>query len=341
MLTFDQIIKDIDQNNFKPLYYLMGEEGYYIDAITQRLEQRILPEEERSFNQHVLYGKDTDIATVLNTARQFPMMSNYNVVILKEAQDLKGIAGEAKGAVDPFMLYAEKPAEKTILIVNYRGKSLDKRKKLYKILDKQAVLFEAKKLYDNQVGPWISTYVKQKGYSIDAASAELMASHIGNDLVKVVNEMNKLTIVLPQGTAINSKIIEEHIGISKDFNVFELQKAIGRKDIYQVNLIVHHMGKNPKTSSIIPMVANLYGYFTKVFMVHYAENKSNDAVAAMIGVPPFFAKDYIQAARHYSKAKCASVIHTLREYDAKSKGIDSPPVDDGDLMREMMYKIIH
>ncbi len=341
MQTFEQILVDIKKKIYKPIYYLMGEEVFYIDEITKKLEKEILPEAEQMFNQTILYGKDTDMGTLLNTARRFPMMSNYNVVILKEAQELKGIEGLAAGETDPFLLYAENPPEKTIMIINLRGKSLDKRKKLYKTLDKNGALFESKKLYDNQVGAWISKYVGSKGYSIDMQAAELMAGHIGNDLAKVANEVEKLTITLPKGSAINSKIIEENIGISKEFNVFELQKAIGKCDIYKVNLIVKHIGQNPKTKSIIPMIATLYGYFTKVFMVHYADDKSKSSVASLIGVNPFFVDDYLVAARNYSKAACVSVIGILREYDAKSKGIDSPTVDDADLMREMMYKILH
>lgn len=341
MQSFEQIISDLKNKIYKPIYFLMGEESYYIDVITHYIEKNALPEEEQSFNQSVFYGKDTDLATLLSTARRFPMMSNHNVVILREGQDMKGIDGVGKGAIDPFQLYIENAPPSTILVVNYRGKSLDKRKKIYKELDKHAVLFESKKLYDNQVGQWIVKYIASKGLTIEARASELMANHIGNDLSKVVNEVGKLELILPQGTTISSKDIEEHIGISKDFNVFELQNAMGKKDVYRANLIVNHMGKNPKTKSIIPMITTLYSFFTKVFMIHYATDKNNNSIAALIGIRPFFVNDYLVASRNYDKAKCAQVIGLLRTYDAMSKGIDSPAVSDQELMREMVYKIIH
>lgn len=341
MYTYEQIISDLKKKIYKPIYYLMGEEAYFIDAITQIIDKQILPEEEKSFNQTVLYGKDVDMGNLLNTARRFPMMSNYNVVILKEAQNLKGIDGLAAGETDPFLLYAENPPETTILVVNYKGKKLDKRKKLYKTLEKNGVLFESKTLYENKVGEWIIQYVKSKNYDIDIKAAELMASHLGNDLTKVVNEIEKLLIVIPDGAKISLKEIEEHVGISKDFNIFELQNALGRKDVYRANLIITHLGQNPKTKSIIPLISFLYAYFTKILMVHSATDKSKHSLAALLGVNPFFVQDYLSAARSYSKAKCAYIIGFLREYDAKSKGIDSPPVDDFDLMRELIYKILH
>ncbi|MBI9065972.1 MAG: DNA polymerase III subunit delta [Salinivirgaceae bacterium] len=341
MYTFEQILGDLKKKIYKPIYYLMGDESYFIDSITEFIDKNILPEDEKSFNQTVFYGKDIDMGTLLNTARRFPMMSNYNVIILREAQNLKGIDGLAAGETDPFLLYAENPPTSTILVVNYKGKSLDKRKKIYKTLDKNAVLFESKSLYENKVGAWIQNYVKTKGLSIDVRASELMASHLGNNLSKVVNEVEKLLIVTPKNGTITLKEIEEHVGISKDFNIFELQNALGKKDVYGANLIITHLGQNPKTKSIIPLISFLYSYFTKILMVHSAEDKSKQSLAALLGVNPFFVQDYISAARTYSKPKCAHIIGFLREYDAKSKGIDAPSVDDFELMRELIYKILH
>lgn len=334
-------MSDLKKKIYKPLYFLMGEESYFIDEITSYIEKNALPEEERSFNQTVLYGKDIDLGLLLNTARRFPMMSNYNVVIVKEAQNMRGIEGAPANEKDPFLMYAENPPASTILVINFKGKSLDKRKKIFKTLDKNAALLESKKIYENKVGAWIMNYLKSEGYSIDVKAAELMASHLGNNLSKVANEIKKLMIVLPQGTKITLKDIEDNVGISKDFNVFELQDALGKKDVYRANLIVHNMGQNPKTKSIVPMIAFLYTFFSKLLMVHSTNDKSNQALASLLGVHPFFIKDYLVAARNYSKAKCAYIIGFLREYDAKSKGIDSPPTDDSELMLELIYKILH
>ncbi len=340
MYTFDQIKADLKKKIYKPIYYLMGDEGYFIDEITSHIEKNILPEEEQSFNQTVLYGRDIELGDMLDTARKFPMMSNYNVVIVKEAQLLKGIEGVAAGQTDPFLLYVENPAPSTILVINLRDKKLDKRKKLYKALDKSACLFESKKIYENKVGAWITSVAKSKGYSIDVKAAELMATHLGNDLAKVNNELTKLLVTEPKGANITLKEIEDNIGISKDFNVFELQTAIGKKDFRKAMLIVTHMSQNPKTKSIIPLISFLYSFFTKLLLAHSTADKSNAGIAAAIGINPYFARDYMEAARNYNKSKSAYIIGILREYDAKSKGIDSPTIDDGELMKEMIFKII-
>lgn len=341
MLTFEQIIADLKKKIYKPIYYLMGEESYYIDEITSYIEKNILPEDEKSFNQTVMYGKDIDMGTLLNTARRFPMMSNYNVVILKEAQNLKGIEGLSAKEVDPLLLYIENPPPSTIMVINLKGKILDKRKKLYKVLDKDSVLMESKRIYENKVGGWIIKHLKTGGYTIDLKASELMASHLGNDLSKVVQEIKKLTISIPKGTQITLKDIEDNVGISKDFNVFELQNALGSKDVYKANLIISHLGQNPKTKSIVPLISLFYTYFTKILMVHSATDKSERALASLLGVNPYFVRDYSTAARNYPKIKCIHIIGFLREYDAKSKGIDSPSIDDLDLMRELIYKILH
>jgi DNA polymerase-3 subunit delta len=341
MLTFEQIISDLEKKIYKPIYYLMGEESYFIDQITNYIDKHTLPEEEKSFNQTILYGKDTNMGNLLNTARRFPMMSNYNVIILREAQNLRGIEGLSAGEIDPLLLYADNPPPSTILVINLRGKTLDKRKKLYKTIDKNGIIFDSKRIYENKVGDWITKQLKIAGYGIDIKAAELMANHLGNDLSKVSQEIEKLMIVLPKGGTVSLKEIEENIGINKDFNIFELQTALGKKDIYRSNLIITHLGQNPKTKSIIPLISFLYSFFTKLLMLHSAEDKSNQGLASLIGVNPYFMRNYTEAARNYSKVKCIHIIGFLREYDTKSKGIDSPSVDDLELMRELVYKILH
>jgi DNA polymerase III subunit delta len=339
MHTYDQIMSDLKKKIYHPVYFLMGDETYYIDAITEYMDKNILPEAEKSFNQSVLYGKDLDLGKLLNAARRFPMMSNYSLIIVKEAQDLKGIDGGGADKVDPFLLYIEKPLKSTILVINYKGKSLDKRRKIYKAIEQHGVLFESKKIYEDKVGKWIIDYLKAEGREIDPRAAELMAGQLGNDLSKVVNEINKLLILTPQSVRITSKEIEDNVGISKEFNVFELQNSIGRKDLAKTALIVHHISKNPK-NSIIPTIGMLFAFFTKLMMIHGSKSKEDRDLAPLIGVSPFFMKDYHAAAKNYSAGQCAAVIGILREYDAYSKGIDSPAVDDMELLLEMVYKII-
>lgn len=341
MQTYEQIVSDIKKKIYKPIYFLMGEESFYIDEITMLLEKSILPEEERSFNQSIFYGKDIEMGTLLDNSRRFPMMSNYNVVIVKEAQNMKGIDGLPSDQTDPFMLYLENPAKSTILVINYKGKSLDKRKKIYSCIDKNSVLFESKRIYDNKVGEWIIKQLKESGKTIDAKAAELMASHLGNDLSLVARELEKLVIVAPKNGPISMKEIDEHVGISKDFNIFELQMALAKKDIYRSNLIVTHLGQNPKTKSIIPLIAFLYSYFSKLLMIHSSSDKTRQSLAALLGVNPFFVQDYLDAARSFPATKCMAIIGFLREYDAKSKGIDNPTTDDLELMRELVFKILY
>ncbi|MFA6401652.1 MAG: DNA polymerase III subunit delta [Salinivirgaceae bacterium] len=341
MQTYEQIVSDIKKKIYKPIYFLMGEESFYIDEITMLLEKSILPEEERSFNQSIFYGKDIEMGTLLDNSRRFPMMSNYNVVIVKEAQNMKGIDGLPSDQTDPFMLYLENPAKSTILVINYKGKSLDKRKKIYSCIDKNSVLFESKRIYDNKVGEWIIKQLKESGKTIDAKAAELMASHLGNDLSLVARELEKLVIVAPKNGPISMKEIDEHVGISKDFNIFELQMALAKKDIYRSNLIVTHLGQNPKTKSIIPLIAFLYSYFSKLLMIHSSSDKTRQSLAALLGVIPFFVQDYLDAARSFPATKCMAIIGFLREYDAKSKGIDNPTTDDLELMRELVFKILY
>jgi DNA polymerase-3 subunit delta len=239
------------------------------------------------------------------------------------------------------MLYLENPAKSTILVINYKGKSLDKRKKIYSCIDKNSVLFESKRIYDNKVGEWIIKQLKESGKTIDAKAAELMASHLGNDLSLVARELEKLVIVAPKNGPITMKEIDEHVGISKDFNIFELQMALAKKDIYRSNLIVTHLGQNPKTKSIIPLIAFLYSYFSKLLMIHSSSDKTRQSLAALLGVNPFFVQDYLDAARTFPATKCMAIIGFLREYDAKSKGIDNPTTDDLELMRELVFKILY
>ena len=339
MQTFEQIMSDLKNRQFKPIYFLMGEEPYFIDAITDYIDKNLLSDDEKAFNQAVVYGADVDLGQVINMAKRFPMMSEYNLVIVKEAQNVKGLDGAAEGNVDPFALYAENPLKSTVLVINYKGKKIDTRRKLAKLLDKEHVLFESKPLYDNQIGRWITDYLRNQNIAIEPNAAEIMAAHLGTKLSAIVMELDKLKVAVGETKKITAADVERHVGISKDFNVFELQNAIGARDVYRSALIAKHMGAMAK-HSIIPDIAVLYGFFTKVMILHSMRGASNAELASALKVNPFFVKDYQLAARNYTLTQCASVISILRKYDAYSKGIDAPPVDDADLLNEMVFSII-
>jgi DNA polymerase III subunit delta len=312
----------------------MGEETYYIDLVTDYIIKNILNEAEKTFNQLILYGKDVDVATVINSAKRFPMMANYQVVVVKEAQELKKI--------EDLIYYVEKPLRSTILVINYKYANLDKRTKLYKTLSEHSVILESKKLYENQVPDWIVNYLKKAKIAIDAEAAELLKESLGNDLSKIAQELDKLLLVIPAGTkTINKQHIERNIGISKDYNNFELTKALGQKNILKANRIVDYFGKNPKASPFQVTIQVLFAFFSKVLLLHFLKDKSRTNVAANLGINPFFVPEYELAVKKYSPAKTVSIIADLREYDLKSKGVGNSSTADGELLRELTYKILH
>lgn len=336
------IIKDLKARKFKPLYLLHGDEPYYIDQVVEYMEKNILNDGERGFNQTVLYGKDTDMATILNAAKRYPMMSEYQVIIVKEAQDLKWAKEtEGSGKSAEFVLnYFEKPLTSTILVLAYKYGNFDKRKKIYKAISNQGLVFQSDPVRDYKLMPWIEDYVKEKGYKIAPQAAALMAEYLGTDLSKIANEVEKLCLNISKETTIQTDHIQKNIGISKEYNVFELQKALAARNVLKCNQIVNYFADNPKANPMVMVMANLNGYFTKILKYHYLPNK-NDA-ARELGVPPFFVKDYEVAARTFSHLKTFDIISILRAYDLKSKGLDSTGnTDDGELMKEMIFKILH
>jgi DNA polymerase-3 subunit delta len=328
-----QIVTDIKNRNFKPIYFLMGEEPYYIDNISKYIESQVLTEEEKGFNQMVLYGRDVSIEDVVGHAKRYPMMSEYQVVIVKEAQDLSR-------HIEKLVDYAENPQPTTILVFNYKYKTIDKRKKLYKTLKKSGVIFEGKKLYDNQVGDWIRRVLSGQNYTISPKAAQMLAEFLGTDLSKISNELEKLKIILPEGTQITPEHIEQNIGISKDYNNFELQKAVGARDFVKANQIIKYFGENPKDNPMVVTVSLLYSFFSKLLHLHGLSDKSPRSVTAALKINPYFANEYIAAARNYPMKQVSSVIATLREFDVKSKGVGSNAVKQGDLLKEMMVKIM-
>ena len=332
IMTYEQILSDIKKRVFHPIYFLMGEEPFFIDTISDELENNILDEAERSFNQVIIYGSDVTAKDIMSQARAFPMMGDYLVVIVKEAQNVKDIESLSE--------YLDKLPSTTILVINYKYKKLDKRKALAKYIDKKGVLFESKKLYDNNIPEWIVKYLASKKYNITPKAAQMIADFLGNDLHKVRNELEKLMVALPPSKRIDDADVEYNIGISKDFNVFELQKAIGAKDFLKANQIINYFGDNPNDNPIFMTIVVLYGYYTKLLKLHYSKDKSKNTLATMLGVNPFFVNDYLEAARNYSWVSCMRCIEVLREYDLKSKGYNTGDISQKELYREMLYKLM-
>ena len=334
-MTAQEIIKDIKARKLKPIYLLHGEESYYIDLVSDYLEQHVLSDAEKGFNQTILYGKDTEVMTVLNAAKRYPMMSDYQLVLVKEAQELK-----IDKAAEQFQAYCEKPLPSTILVLCHKYGKFDKRKKVYKILEKTGVVFESASIYENKVPAWIDDFVRDKGYHINPKASALLAEYLGNDLSKVANELEKLMLNVSKTQEIGTKEVQDNIGISKDYNVFELQNALARKDVFKANQIVNYFEANPKANPMVLVMGNLASYFTKILKYHYVVDKSQ--LARELGVSPYFVKDYDLAARNYNYGKTLEVISLLRAYDLKSKGVDSTGnTEHGELMRELIYKIIH
>ena len=312
----------------------MGDEPYYIDKLSKFMEEHILEESEKAFNQHIYYGKDISVLDIDNLARRFPMMANHQVVIIKEAQDVKKI--------EDLIHYASNPLKSTILILNFKYKKLAKNRKLYKAINKNGVVFESTKLYDDKLPAWISSYLNKKKVRIDPGSALLLTENLGNDLTKISNELDKLLLSLPEGeNTITPKLIERNIGISKDFNNFELQKALGQKNVLKANQIINYFGNNQKENPFILTTISLYSFFTKLLIYYFLKDKSDKNIASVLKIHPFFVKDYHLAARNYKSGKVVNIISTLREYDLKAKGVGANSVPSSELLKEMVFKILH
>jgi DNA polymerase-3 subunit delta len=339
-MTAADILKDLKNRKYKPLYLLHGEEPYYIDLVGDYVEHKLLPEAERGFNQTVFYGKDTDMMTVLNAAKRYPMMADHQVVLVKEAQEMKwGKDDDGKG-INPLQAYLENPLPSTILVFCYKYGKFDKRKKTYKAIEKSGLIFESSPLYDSKIPGWIDSFIAEKGYKASAQASAMLAEYLGNDLSKIANELEKLMLNVPQGQEITLKHIQDNIGISKEYNVFELQTALGKKDVLKANQIINYFEANPKANPVVLLFGNLNNFFSKILVYHYVKDKSQQNVAKELGVSPFFVKDYELAARSYNYAKTMQIIGLLREYDLKSKGVESS-LSPGELMKELIFKILH
>lgn len=332
--TVEQIISDLQQKKFSPIYFLTGEEPYYIDQVSNYIQENVLDEAAKSFNQTILYGKDADALSIMNAAKRFPMMSSHQVVIIKEAQEIKDI--------DNLVHYVEQPLASTLLVINYKYSKPDKRKKVFKSLIKNSVYLESRRLYDNELPGWISSYLAERNHRIEPKASALLVEFLGNELAKISNELDKLIIALEgEEKIITSNLIERNIGISKDYNNFELQNALGKKDVLKANRIINYFADNEKKHPLVLTINTLYSFYSKILIYFWIKDKSRDNLAEQLGVRPFFVKDYVEAARNYNPNKVIEIIGILREYDLKSKGYKGVVIGHGDLLKEMVYKILH
>ncbi len=328
-----QIVNHIKNGNFKPIYFLMGEEPYYIDRISEYIDKNVLSEEEKGFNQMVLYGRDISIDDIVGNAKRYPMMAERQVVIVKEAQELSR-------TIEKLVDYAENPQPTTVLVLCYKYKKIDKRKKLYKVIAKNGVIFESKKLYENQVGDWIRRVLSGAKYTIEPKAAQMLVEFLGTDLSKINNELEKLKLIIPLGSPITADHIEENIGISKDFNNFELRKAIGTGNTVKANKIINYFAQNPKDNPLVVTISLLYSFFSQVLQFHGLPDKSPRSVASALKVNPYFVKDYTEAAQRYPMKKVSRIIALLRDADVKSKGVGAANIPQGDILKELLVKIM-
>ncbi|MFN4028323.1 MULTISPECIES: DNA polymerase III subunit delta [Flavobacterium] len=327
-----KILNDIKAGNIKPIYFLMGEEPYYIDRITEYLENNLLSEDEKGFNQVVLYGRDTTVDEIVANAKRFPMMAERQVVIVKEAQEL------AK-TIDKLEAYAQNPQPSTVLVLAYKYKTLDKRKKVTKTLEKHGLVYESKKMYENQVGQWINRVLQGRGYTIEPKANAMLVAFLGNDLSRIANELNKLEIILPQGSTITPNHIEENIGFSKDFNVFEFRKAIGEGNKAKAHQIATYFAQNQKENPMVLVNGQVFSFFSALLQYHGLKDKSPANVAKVLKVNPYFVNDYIEASKRFPMRKVSGIVAALRDIDVKSKGVGAANLNDAELYKEMLLNI--
>ena len=329
-----KIINDIKAGNIKPIYFLMGEEPYYIDRITEYLENNLLTEDEKGFNQMVLYGRDTTIDDIVANAKRYPMMAERQVVIVKEAQELSR-------TIEQLEKYVENPQTSTVLVIAYKYKTLDRRKKVTKLMEKNGLVYESKKLYENQVGQWIKRVLQGRGYSIEPKAMAMLVEFLGSDLSRIANELTKLEIILPKGSTITPNHIEENIGFSKDFNVFEFRKAIGDKNQFKAYQIANYFAQNQKDNPIVMTNGLVFSFFSALLQYHGLKDKSPSNAAKILKVSPYFINDYIAAAHNYPMKKVSAIVGTLRDVDVKSKGVGANGLPQGDLLKEMLVSIFN
>ncbi len=334
-ITYEQIMAALQRKEYKPVYMLTGDEPYYIDKIADYIEKNVLTEDEKAFNQMVVYGKDTDLRDIIIAAKRFPMMADHQVIIVKEAQSIKNY--------DDLVFYLKQPQPSTILVFCHKYDKLDGHKKSTLAIAEKGILFESKKLYDNQVAGWIEAYGKSKNVSIDAKTANILADFLGNDLSRIVHEIDKLLILLTDSDnkRITPELVEQNIGISKDYNNFELLKALGDRNILKANRIIDYFGKNPKNNPLIVTISVVFNFFANLLLYHSLKDKSQMNVAAELKINPYFVRDYQQAARNYNTGKTLQIIGDLRRADAQSKGFGNVSANDAEILKELVFRILH
>lgn len=334
--TFDSLKRDISKRIFAPIYLLMGDEAYFIDQLTDLLSETVLTETEKDFNMLTFYGVDSDVNNIVAAARRFPMMSEYQLIVVKEAQELNKI--------EILDSYAKSPLQSTVLVIGYKHGMVDKRKALVKNIEKNGgVVFESKKLYENKIPSFIKSYFSEKGIRIDEKSAQMLTDFVGNDISNLIQQLQKLEVSLPEDSkTITSDLIEKNVGISKEYNNFELLKAIISKNILTTNRIVDYFSKNPKDNPTVVTLSVLFNYFSNLLECFWLPQRSEQSVMAALNLrSSFFAQDYMIGLRNYNAQKVMEIISHLRTFDAKTKGIDNVSASPGELLKELVYKIMH
>ncbi len=337
--TPSAVLSDIKAGKYAPVYFLQGDESFYIDQIADYIEENAIEEAQKGFNQVIVYGKDIDVAGILNHAKRFPMMSDRQVVIVKEAHEIADLGKEDRQKM--MLTYLQNPVPSTILVFCYKYKTLDKRKALGKNIEKLAVCVTSKKMYDNQLPDWVESYIKTKGCTIEVKAKQMLVDFLGNDLKKLSNEIDKILINFTGSITISPEHVQKYVGISKEYNVFELQNAIINKNVVKANKIVNYFEANPRKNPIIPVIAVLFGFFSKLLIGHHQKDKSDANLSSAMGVNKFFLKDYKNALRHYNLLKTIHSLGYLKEADLRSKGVGSGTMTEGDNLRELVFKILH
>lgn len=327
------LLKDIRNKKFEHMYFLHGEEAYFIDLLSDAIMEHALEDHERDFNQTIVYGKDAELLSLVSELKAYPMMSERRLVVLKEAQDFRHMDGLEQ--------YADQPSNTTIFVICHKYKTFDARKKVLKSFAKNGVVFKSDKVREYQLADWISNYVKSTGYGINSKASMLLAEFLGTDLGRIVKELEKLAILLPPGTTIDESHIELNIGISKDYNVFEFVNAISARNTEKAFKIIQYFEYNPKAADITVIISNLFKFFSQIMRIHFLPNKSREAIAQAVGVPPFVAGELLQAKNQYDPRKIAAVIELLHRFDLKSKGVGNSSVNQGELLKELTFQILH
>lgn len=338
-LTPTRVLTQLKKNNYSPVYFLQGDEPFYINQMIEYIEANALAEHEKSFNLQIFYGKDVDIATVLGSCRRFPMNSDRQVVIVKEAQEMGDWKKEK--ALEFLISYLKKPLPSTILVFGHKYKKLNANSKLFKTLDNHAVLVNSLKPKDYEIPDWIKEYVRETGHSITEKAVMLLSENLGNNLERINNEINKILVNYKSSVQIDEIIIHKYVGINRDYNAFELQNALIVRDVPKANKIVNYFGANPKDNPAILIIALLFGFFSKLLMVHHSRAGNEGAISKLLGYPTFVAKQYAIAARNYPIGKVIDNIHHIKKADLAIKGVDSGRITEASLLKELVFKLLH